>query len=349
MPVSSTPVRSRPMPSPWVVRSLTRTACAPPCASVATTTTEAHGGAQAVLGSDRTTQGEGIGLDLTGVLETGITYAIIGWVKVAATEAPDDIWLSVQTGGSSFSTVGQFADIPSGEWRQVTASYTFPGGDMAFLYLETSYSSGGAGSFLVDDVTIQSQEPSIVQDLTPIKDTVDFPVGVAIDQRETTGSASDLLLRHFDQITPENHMKVEAWYDDAKTFDPDPQAAALMTYAQANDLRLYAHNLVWHSQTPAWFFQNAAGEPLTDSADDQQFMRDRLRTHIFDVAAYLSDEWGLFGSDPHPLVGVDVVNAVISDQATPDGLRTSEWYRILGAEYITLAFEYADEAFNDVY
>src|SRR5665647_3481889 len=269
--------------------------------------------------------------------------------NVVATEAPDDIWLSVQTGGSSFSTVGQFADIPSGEWRQVTASYTFPGGDMAFLYLETSYSSGGAGSFLVDDVTIQSQEPPIVQPLTPIKDTVDFPVGVVIDQRETIAPASDLLLRHFDQITPENHMKVEAWYDDAQTFDPDPQAAALMTYAQANDLRLYAHTLLWHSQTPAWFFQNAAGETLTDSAADQQFLRDRLRTHIFDVAAYLSDEWGLFGSATNPLVGVDVVNEVISDQATADGLRTSEWYRILGPEYITLAFQYADEAFNDVY
>src|SRR5665648_438555 len=317
--------------------------------TVDVTTTEAHGGAQAALVSDRTGQGDGIGLDLTGVLEEGITYDVTGWVKMAQGTEPDDLWLSIQTGESSFSTVAQFADVPSSEWREVTASYTFPGGDMAFLYLETSYSSGGAGSFLVDDVTIQSQEPPIVQPLTPIKDTVDFPVGVAIDQRETIAPASDLLLRHFDQITPENHMKVEAWYDDAQTFDPDPQAAALMTYAQANDLRLYAHTLLWHSQTPAWFFQNADGEPLTDSADDQQFMRDRLRTHIFDVAQYLSTGWGLFGSATNPLVGVDVVNEVISDQATPDGLRTSEWYRILGSDYITLAFEYADEAFNDVY
>src|SRR5665648_854530 len=317
--------------------------------TVDVTTTEAHGGAQAALVSDRTGQGDGIGLDLTGVLEEGITYDVTGWVKMAQGTEPDDLWLSIQTGESSFSTVAQFADVPSSEWREVTASYTFPGGDMAFLYLETSYSSGGAGSFLVDDVTIQSQEPPIVQPLTPIKDTVDFPVGVAIDQRETIAPASDLLLRHFDQITPENHMKVEAWYDDAQTFDPDPQAAALMTYAAENDLRLYAHTLVWHSQTPAWFFQNAAGEALTDSAADQQFMRDRLRTHIFDVAQYLSTGWGLFGSATNPLVGVDVVNEVISDQATPDGLRTSEWYRILGSDYITLAFEYADEAFNDVY
>ena len=32
---------------------------------------------------------------------------------------------------------------------------------------------------------------------------------------------------------------------------------------------------------------------------------------------------------------------------TNDGLRRSEWYRILGEEFIDLAFQYADEAFNE--
>ena len=32
-----------------------------------------------------------------------------------------------------------------------------------------------------------------------------------------------------------------------------------------------------------------------------------------------------------------------------DGLRRSNWYNILGEEYIDLAFQYANEAFNDVY
>ena len=54
-----------------------------------------------------------------------------------------------------------------------------------------------------------------------------------------------------------------------------------MDFAQDNDLRVYGHVLVWHSQTPAWFFQDDAGEPLTNSAADQQILRDRLRTHIF--------------------------------------------------------------------
>ena len=123
-----------------------------------------------------------------------------------------------------------------------------------------------------------------------------------------------------------------------------------MTYAQDNDLRVYGHMLVWHSQTPAWFFQDDAGTPLTTSAADQQVLRDRLRTHIFDVAEYLSDTYGEFGTDTNPLVACDVVNEVVTDGGEyADGLRRSEWYRILGEEFIDLAFQYADEAFNDEY
>lgn len=121
-----------------------------------------------------------------------------------------------------------------------------------------------------------------------------------------------------------------------------------MDFAQAEGLRVYGHVLVWHSQTPAWFFEDTAGAPLTDSAADQELLRERMRTHVFSVAETLSDEYGLFGSETNPLVAWDVVNEVVSDSGEfADGLRRSEWYRILGEEYIDLAFRYADEAFND--
>ncbi len=321
--------------------------------TVAVTDTEAHGGAQAALVSDRTGQGDGIGLDVTGVFESGVTYDITAWVKIAAGEEPDDIWLSMQRvneGASAFDTVGQFSGIGSGEWTQVSASYTMASAETAFLYFETSYNTGGTGAFLVDDVTIRSQDAPVVQDLLPLKDTVDFPVGVAIDGRETTGSSAELTLRHFDQVTAENHMKVEAWYDADRNFRMHPEAISVMDFAQANDLRVYGHVLLWHSQTPEWFFQNDAGEPLTDSEADQQVLRDRLRTHIFGVAEAISDRYGPFGSDTNPLVAWDVVNEVVSDSAEyDDGLRRSEWYRVLGEEFIDLAFTYANDAFNGEY
>ncbi len=320
--------------------------------TVAVTTAEAHGGAQAALVSDRTSQGDGIGYDLTGLVEAGVTYEISAWVKMAAGGATDAVWLSLQRtadGADAFDTLAQVPGVTSTGWTEVTVTYTMPAADSARIYFETSYNDGGTGDFLVDDVTIVSQAPSGIEDLTPLKDTVEFPVGVAIDQRETIGSSAELTTRHFDQLTPENHMKPEAWYDGT-TFRTHPEATAIMDFAQQEDLRVYGHVLVWHSQTPAWFFQNAAGAPLTTSEADRQVLRDRMRTHIFGIAEALSDDYGLFGSAENPLVAWDVVNEVVSDSGEfADGLRRSEWYRVLGEEFIDLAFEYADEAFNDVY
>ncbi|WP_152191737.1 endo-1,4-beta-xylanase [Georgenia satyanarayanai] len=320
--------------------------------TVSVTTAEAHGGAQAALVSDRTSQGDGIGLDLTGRVETGVTYEVTAWVKMAAGEAPDDIWLSMQrttAGADAFDTVAQVPGVTAAEWTQVTATFTMPAADSARLYFETSYNTGSDGDFLVDDVTIRSQDSTGIEDLTPLRDTVPFPVGVAIDRRETLGDSAALTTRHFDQVTGENHMKPEAWYD-GRTFRMHPEAAAIMDFAQAEDLDVYGHVLVWHSQTPAWFFQDAAGAPLTTSAADQQVLRDRMREHIFSVAETMSEQYGLFGSETNPLNAWDVVNEVVSDSGEfADGLRRSEWYRVLGEEFIDLAFEYADEAFNDVY
>jgi len=316
----------------------------------------AHGGAAAALVTNRPNQGAGIGHDVTGLFEGGATYEVSAWLRFAEGQPTDEIWLSLQSsagGSQSFSTLARFDTVTNTGWTEVTASFTAPVADTAFLYFETRYQSGATGNtsdFLVDDVLVRVPEPPVIEDLPGIHETVDFPVGVAIDSRETAGGPSQLLLRHFNQVTAENHMKPESWYNAERVFTPHEQAGAIMRFAQENDLTVYGHVLVWHSQTPAWFFQNAAGQPLTSSPADQQILRDRLRTHVFAIAEHMSDTYGPFGGDTNPLVAWDVVNEVIADTGDfADGLRRSNWYNILGEQYIDLAFQYADEAFNDVY
>ncbi|MEE6261690.1 endo-1,4-beta-xylanase [Plantactinospora sonchi] len=316
----------------------------------------AHGGTSAAVVTDRVNQGAGIGRDVSSLFETGVTYEFSAWLRFGEGQPTDDIWLSLAStadGSQSFSTLAQFAGIMNSGWTEVTASFTMPAADSALLYLESRWQDGEAGNtsdFLVDDIVVRVPEPPVIEDLTPIHETTDFPVGVAIDSRETVGAAAQLLTRHFTNITPENHMKPEAWYDAERTLRPHDQAIALMDFARDNNLGLYGHVLVWHSQTPAWFFQDSAGAPLSTSSADQQVLRDRLRTHIFAVAESLSDRYGPFGSDTNPLNAFDVVNEVVSDSGEfADGLRRSEWYRILGEDYIDLAFQYADQAFNDVH
>ncbi|MDG4798284.1 endo-1,4-beta-xylanase [Micromonospora sp. WMMD1082] len=317
----------------------------------------AHGGESAALVTDRVNQGAGIGRDVSGLFEAGVTYEFNAWLRFAEGQPTDQIWLSLAstTGDSqSFSTLAQFESISNTGWTEVSARFTMPTADSAFLYFETRWQGadevGNTSDFLVDDIVVRVPEPPVIEDLTGLHETTDFPVGAAIDARETVGGAAELLTRHFNQVTHENHMKPEAWYDAAGNFRPHEQALAVLDFARDNDLRVYGHVLVWHSQTPAWFFQDADGEPLTTSAAHQQLLRDRMRTHIFGVAESLADRYGLFGSATNPLNAWDVVNEVVGDSGEhADGLRRSEWYRILGESYIDLAFEYAHEAFNDVH
>jgi len=320
-------------------------------------TSEAHGGASAALVTDRVNQGAGLGRDVSSLLDAGVTYEFKAWLRFAAGQPTDEIWLSLAStsgGSQSFSTLARFATVTNTGWTEVTASFTMPAADSALLYFETRWQgsgvTGNTSDFLVDDIVVRVPEPPVIEDLTGIHETTDFPVGVAIDSRETAGGAAQLLKRHFNQITPENHMKPEAWYDAQRTFRPHDQALALMDFARDNGLHVYGHVLVWHNQTPAWFFQDSAGQPLTTSAEHQQLLRDRLRTHVFAVAQSLSQRYGLFGSATNPLYAFDAVNEVVSDSAEfADGLRRSEWYRILGESYLDLTFQYANQAFNDVY
>lgn len=325
--------------------------------TVEISTEQAHGGTQSARVTARDVQGDGIGLDVTALTQAGATYDVTAWVRFAPGTEADEVWLSLATTtatGTSYSTLGQFGEVTNSGWTRVTASFTRTAADNVLLYFETRWlgegQTGNTSDFYVDDIVLEIPAPPVIEDLTGIHETTDFPVGVAIEGRETVGSAAELVTRHFGQITPGNHFKVDAWYDAERSFRMHDQAIAVTDFARDNGLRLYGHVLVWHSQIPAWFFQDGAGNPLTTSDADKQVLRDRLRGHIFAVAEALSTRYGKFGADGNPLYAFDVVNEVVSDSGEfADGLRRSEWYRILGESYIDLAFQYADEAFNDVY
>ncbi|MGO4276752.1 endo-1,4-beta-xylanase, partial [Paenibacillus sp. TAF58] len=152
------------------------------------------------------------------------------------------------------------------------------------------YQSGATGNtsdLLFDDLQVTKPAASTIQDITPIKDTLPFPVGAAVSDPQLTGAPGQLLAKHFDQVTAENTMKPEAWYNADHSFvTTNADADTLMTFAQQNKLRVYGHNLAWYQQTPDWFFQDEQGNWLTNSAADQQILRQRLHDHIFAVAKY---------------------------------------------------------------
>ncbi len=315
----------------------------------------ADGTAHSAQVSDRDNDGDGMQFDVSGVAGLGgTTLEFEAWLRFADGEDPGEATLSARTvrdGSETFSNLASLTGLRNDGWTRVGGQFTMPAFDTAAeLYFETLYQSGNTSTFRVDQVRVWVPEPPVVQtDLEPLKNTVDFPLGVAIDSRETTGNPAVLVNHHFNQITAENHMKVEAWYDADRNFRTHPEALTLLDFAQANNLRLYGHVLLWHSQTPDWFFTDDTGRQLENNDADRAFLRDRLATHIDNIARDLSDRYGLFGSATNPLVAWDVVNEVVSDSAQDDGLRRSAWYAVFGEDYIPLAFELADAAFNQTY
>ena len=59
-------------------------------------------------------QGDGIGHDVTGIMDPGTTYVVTAWVKFAAGNPTDTLWLSMRRtngGTDSFDTLGQFTAV----------------------------------------------------------------------------------------------------------------------------------------------------------------------------------------------------------------------------------------------
>lgn len=69
-------------------------------------------------------------------------------------------------------------------------------------------------------------------------------------------SAQHVLLEHFEFYSAENEMKPENLLPASEGGDYRwANADALADYAEANGKKLRGHVLIWHSQTPAWFFE----------------------------------------------------------------------------------------------
>jgi endo-1,4-beta-xylanase len=163
-----------------------------------------------------------------------------------------------------------------------------------------------------------------------LKDTFKgaFYVGVAINSDQITGkdAAGDALIeQQFNSITPENVMKWEVIHPQPDKYD-FTLADKYVEFGQQHHMFIVGHNLCWHSQTPAWVFKDEKGNPLTHDA-----LLQRLHDHIQTVV----------GRYKGKIQSWDVVNEALNEDGT---VRKSQWYEIIGDDYIVKAFQYAHEA-----
>lgn len=307
-------------------------------ATAAPTQDDAFAGGWSLLTTGRTETWNGPSFTLTNLVEPGTTYGFTLWLKLAPGEEPAELRVSAQTdadGTSSFQNLTPNTEVTADDWVEFTGTFTPAGpADAYHLYAE---SASSLASFYLDEFVLTGQAPPEIEDIPGLRDVLadHFPMGVAIDSRETAGASAELLNRHFNQITAENHMKPEAIQPTEGEFTFEA-ADQLVAFADANNLRVYGHTLLWHSQTPDWFFQDANGDPLTgDDPADRDLLLSRMEAHIQAIADHYGDRMWAW----------DVVNEAI-DSGQPDGLRRSLWYEIIGPDYLAHAFQFAREAFG---
>ncbi|WP_265164480.1 endo-1,4-beta-xylanase [Salinimicrobium tongyeongense] len=157
-----------------------------------------------------------------------------------------------------------------------------------------------------------------------------FPVGVAVAPNTVEGESAELLLAHFNSMTPENVMKMGPIHPEKNRFHWE-DADKIAAFAREHDLKMRGHALVWHQQAGDWIFEDENGKQV-----DREELLGRMKTHIDSVVSRYKGT----------IYAWDVVNEAISDN--PDELlRKSAWLEIIGEDFIAKAFEYARAADPD--
>jgi endo-1,4-beta-xylanase len=150
--------------------------------------------------------------------------------------------------------------------------------------------------------------------------------GTAVEAQLLSSNAdvSQIVIDQCSILVAENSMKMGPMRPTPTTYSFEA-GDALVAFGDAHGIKVRGHNLNWHAQLPTWFNATAT----KDNA------RQLLVDHITTVAGHFKGK----------LHSWDVVNeAVNAPDGRPDGLRNGPWLKLLGPEFIPLAFRTARAA-----
>lgn len=159
-----------------------------------------------------------------------------------------------------------------------------------------------------------------------------FYIGTALNEAQITGKDADALVvikKHFNSLVAENCMKSGMIQRSEGQFDFD-LADRFVDFGVQNKMHIHGHTLIWHSQAPRWFFTDSVGKDVS-----REVLIKRMKNHIYTVVKRYKGK----------VHSWDVVNEAIMDDGS---FRESKFYKILGEDFVKLAFQFAHEADRDV-
>lgn len=317
----------------------------------------AHGGNGYLLCTNREKSWQGAQFLTDGILEGGKKYVVDAWVK---TPWYSTVTLSMQyTDSSGTVHYTNIANVVSqGDWAELSNAKVQIPMDCTevYLYFECSDTSV---NIAIDDFNVYSTpEYQIQKDIPSLKDVYSpyFKFGGAMMASELGSQATkDLVLKHYNSITFGNELKPESVLvqskcqelaqagDEGDVAVSIDSARSLLNFCQENNIPVRGHVLVWHSQTPDWFFKEGYSD---DGAFvSKEVMLQRMENYIKNLMELLATEY-----PDVDFYAWDVVNEIWLDDGNPrqpgeqgsNGSNNSAWVKIFGDNsFVDYAFEYA--------
>ncbi len=165
-----------------------------------------------------------------------------------------------------------------------------------------------------------------------------FLIGAAVNPI-TIEAHKDLIIKHFNSLTAENHMKFIKTHPEENKFTFE-EADKIVALAVENNKKIRGHTLVWHNQTPEWVLQAKSGDTVK-----REVLLERMKSHISGVVNHFKGKVYCWA----------VVNEAVKDEGN-ELFRETKWKEIIGEDYIKKAFQYAHETdpdallfYNDYY
>ena len=236
------------------------------------------------------------------------------------------------------------------------------------------------GIVAVQENAAQAENTPALQDAFAMDFDAEFVVGAAINGETVEDPVKmEVVTKHFNAVTLENELKPDALFGYNNSACPGTEIVELngeelevpvLDYSRAEhildkilewnqvnpekQIKVRGHVLIWHSQTPEWFFHE--GYDKTQAYVSIEEMDKRQEWYIKTVLTHFTGPDSKYNG---MFYGWDVVNEAVSDsggnyrndtESGGDSLSDdthsskSSWWKVYGSnEYIINAFKYANK------
>ena len=278
--------------------------------------------------------------------------------------------------------------VPAGQWVKLSGTYQVSDGASQVVVRFQEESSSNPGSYSITGVSMKlkasEQLPVEGEDLPILRDVITAELGENTIVGMVTHPVNNkkewaILTKHANAVTTGNELKPDAHFGYSNGQCPGTETVtmngkkllvpkidysrgeqllnAVLKYNEANPehpVKVRGHVLVWHAQTPEWFFHEDY-DPKKDYVS-KEVMDQRLEWYI---KSLLEHYVGKDSKYKDLFYGWDVVNEACSDSTSmvyrddkggsdkltdsTHSTKSSWWHIYQSNEYIINAFKYANK------